>query len=98
MISVIFSHQANQDLEDIGDFIAQDSALQAKAVVTELRRRAHNIANAPRAYPSRSDLGTEMRAMIWRPYLVLFRVVAAHVEIVHIVHGARDLNRLFARD
>jgi plasmid stabilization system protein ParE len=52
LISAIFSPQANQDLEDIGDFIAQDSALQAKAVVAELRRRAHNIAIAPGAYPT----------------------------------------------
>lgn len=95
MISVIFSPQADQDLEDIGDFIAQDSALHAKAVVAGLRLRSHNISNAPRAYPTRDDLGIGLRAMIWRPYLVLFRITPVHVEIVRIVHGARDLKRLF---
>lgn len=94
MISVIFSPQADQDLEDIGDFIAQDSALQAKAVVAGLRLRAHNISNAPHAYPTRNDLGIGLRAMIWRPYLVLFRVTPVHVEVIRIVHGARDLKRL----
>ncbi len=32
---------------------------------------------------------------VHRAYLILFRVEAERVEIVRVVHGARDLKRIF---
>jgi toxin ParE1/3/4 len=92
---VIFSPQADRELESIGDFIAEESALKAKSVVGELRARAFRIGHSPRAYPLRNNLMPGLRMMVWRPFLVLYRETITHVEIVHIVHGARDLRRLF---
>ena len=95
MIPVIFSPRADADLEEIGDSIALNSPAAAKKVVAQLRIRALKIGYMPRAYPPRGDLSPGLRAMNWRPYIVFFRVTRTQVEVARIVHGARDLNRLF---
>ncbi|HEV2561970.1 MAG TPA: type II toxin-antitoxin system RelE/ParE family toxin [Rhizomicrobium sp.] len=54
---------------------------------------ALNVSTAPMAYPKRADLGPDFRVAVHGQYLILFRVHEYEVEIVRIVHGARDLRR-----
>jgi toxin ParE1/3/4 len=44
---------------------------------------------------SREDLGPELRSFPVKNYLVLYRLMKGHVEIVRVVHTARDLKALF---
>lgn len=44
--------------------------------------------------PLRPDIAADARALTVGNYLVLYRLTPAHVEIVRIVHGARDLTTL----
>jgi toxin ParE1/3/4 len=95
LIRVIFSPEADTDLEQIADYIAADNPVRAVTFVEELKRKALNTRFAPQAYPRRDDLPGELRMAVHRPYNILFRVSKERIEIARIVHGARDLRKAF---
>jgi len=94
-VHVVLTADAEADLDDIFDYVAEDSATAAFGLVSMLRAKALRIGQAPRAYPARSNYGNGIRASFSGSYVILFRVQHDRVEILHIVHGARDLKRLF---
>jgi len=49
------------------------------------------IGKAPTAYPPRPALGPGLRAAIRRPYLIVFRIQRGEVQVLRILHGARDV-------
>jgi toxin ParE1/3/4 len=59
-----FSPQAIADLREIGDFISRDNPERARSFVLELLDHAHRLADHPEAYPSRPELGQELRACV----------------------------------
>lgn len=92
---VVYSQVAQSDLVEIGGHIALDSERHAEAFVESLRAKAQIIALAPRIYRLRPDLGAELRSVAIGDYIIIFRLGDSEIEILHIVHGARDLKRLF---
>jgi plasmid stabilization system protein ParE len=44
---------------------------------------------------ARDDLAPGLRSLAWRDYVILFRYVAGGVQVVRLLHGARDLPTLF---
>ena len=94
-MNVTYSPEAQEDLAEIGIYIALDNDRNAEAFVTSLRQKARQISYAPRIYRLRDDLAPGLRSAAFGNYLLLFRIVGDSIEILHIVHGARDLKRLF---
>ncbi|MDX8433748.1 type II toxin-antitoxin system RelE/ParE family toxin [Mesorhizobium sp. M4B.F.Ca.ET.215.01.1.1] len=45
--------------------------------------------------PRRPDVGADTRAPSVGNYLILYRLAKERIEIVCIVHGARDISTLF---
>lgn len=99
-MKVIFSAKAERDLEEIGDWIARDNPERARTFVTELVKAARSIGRAPRSYPF-VDKGRDpqLRRRLHGTYLIFFDIGPGAVEILHIVHGARDYAQIvFASD
>lgn len=97
-MKVVITHAAAADLESIGDRIAARSPARAISYIDELRRRCAQIAELPHAGPPRSQWGEGIRIVIHGPYLIVYRIVGDIVQVLRIVHGARDLNQLFESD
>ncbi len=98
-MKVVFTLEAIRGLEAIGDFIARDSPRRAITFTNELREKARALANAPRAFPfvfRFEHLG--IRRRIHRDYLIFYRVHENRIEIIHILHGARDYEALLFSD
>ena len=91
MKRVAFKPDAIADLEMIGDYIASQNPSRAETYIDEIRQKALNVGAAPMAYPMRADLGPDFRMTVHGQYLILFRVLEYEVEIVRIIHGARNL-------
>lgn len=85
------SPAAQDDLEAIGDFIAQDSPANAVRFVTALRVQCMRLAKAPMAYVARPELGDGLRSCAHGRYVIFFRPTAALVRIERILHSARDI-------
>jgi toxin ParE1/3/4 len=90
-VKVVFSRNAVEDLEQIGDWIAQDNPLRATSFVRELKQACQAIGRSPQSYPmvdrERDPL---LRRRVYRDYLIFYDIGPAAVEILHVLHGARD--------
>ncbi|MCX6840811.1 MAG: type II toxin-antitoxin system RelE/ParE family toxin [candidate division WOR-3 bacterium] len=89
--TVVWSETAWHDLEQVADYIAQDSRHYAAAFVREVRDAARSLATFAergRIVPELSD--PAVRELLVGRYRLMYRVTAATVQIVAFVHGARD--------
>lgn len=92
---VVLAAEAETDLETIAEHIARDSVTTALNVVHELREKCLALAEAPRGYPlvpRYEHCGIRRRP--FGNYLIFYRIGAEAIEVVHILHGARDYERL----
>jgi len=87
--------QAEQDLIEIWIYIAQDNPVAADRVLDDIEDRFHALADNPLMGRSRPDIAPELRYFTVGSYLILYRTLFNGVQIVRVVHGARDLPHLF---
>ncbi|WP_347968191.1 type II toxin-antitoxin system RelE/ParE family toxin [Mesorhizobium sp. CC13] len=57
-----------------------------------------NCHSATRSRASRRLAGNDIRRRVHRDYLIFYRVNAERIEILRILHGAMDYERLFEAD
>ena len=88
------SPAAQDDLEAIGDFIAQDSPTNAVRFVMALRAQCQRLLKAPMAYVAGPELGDGLRSCAHGRYVIFFRPTAELVRIERILHSARDVQAL----
>jgi plasmid stabilization system protein ParE len=94
-MGVRLSGIAESDLEEIGNFIAEDNPLRADGFVLELLDRCYGLANYSSRYPVVGSLrGYEVRRCPYRSYLIFYVVLPDGLEIARILHSARDYMRL----
>ncbi|WP_408899984.1 type II toxin-antitoxin system RelE/ParE family toxin [Oleomonas cavernae] len=73
--------------------IAAANTGAADRVLDQIERRVSLLENSPAAGPSRPDIAPTARALVVRPYLVLYRVLPKSVvQIVRVLHGARKID------
>jgi len=95
-MKVRLTPEAEADLEGIGDKIAERNAARAVTYVRELQERCLRIAEFPHAGPPRPQRGEGIRIAIHGKYVIVYRVRDETVQVLRVVHGARDLDALFA--
>jgi toxin ParE1/3/4 len=91
---VIITPRAGADLQDIYDYIAQDSRDNAAAMVTRILDALEPLKHFPhRTVQERQGNGLRypVRSLPVPPYIVYFRVLEEDrvVRILHVRHGAR---------
>jgi plasmid stabilization system protein ParE len=95
MSAYVLSPDALQDLQEIWDYIANDNAHAADEVLDDLFNAFESLVLWPRQGHSRSDL-THGNVRFWPvdSYLVVYRETATALQIVAILHGARDIPKV----
>jgi toxin ParE1/3/4 len=94
-VIVVVTAEAEADLDQITTYIAERSIEIALNFVQELREKCESLADAPRGYPlvpRLEHLG--IRRHPFGNYLIFYRVGTNAIEVVHVLHGARDYERL----
>jgi toxin ParE1/3/4 len=92
---VVITAAAKADLMAIGDFIKSDNPGRAVTFVEALLDRCEALADMPLRYrlvPRYEKFG--IRRMVYRDYLIFYRIHAETVEIIHIWKGSRDYETL----
>ncbi len=82
---------AEQDLQDVWLYIAQDNTRAADKLLDRIEVQCELLANHPQLGPARDDIAKGLRYQPLANYLILYRVIAQGVEIVRVVHGARNI-------
>jgi toxin ParE1/3/4 len=88
--------QAEEDLIDIWLYIAHDDVRAADRVLDDIEEKLLLLADQPGLGPARPDIAPDLRYFPVRRYLILYRQITDGIEIVRVVHGARDVPMLTA--
>ena len=96
MNSYKLSHKAEQDLEDIWVYIAQQNQLAADKQIAQILNRFPMLAQFPDMGKIRDDLLQGLKSFPIKPYIVYYSKITDGVEIVRVLHQLRDVEGLFS--
>lgn len=87
--------EAANDLDEITGFIAADNPQAAARLIDSLQEKCQALAEMPGIGRSREELALNLRSAHVGKYVIFYRPEAEGVEILRVVHGARDIPKLF---
>jgi toxin ParE1/3/4 len=94
-MKVVIAEAAKADLAAIQDYIAQDNPARAGSFTDELLDCCAALSETHAAFPLVPRYETSgIRRRVYDRYLIFYRVRKSTVEVIHILHGARDIDRL----
>lgn len=96
---IIKRPRAKSDLVEIWDYIAEDSEARADTFLDLIDQKFCTLAQRPAMGRLRDELAAELRSFPVGRYTIFYIPLANGVEIVRVLHSARDLNTdFFAED
>lgn len=91
--------EARADLEEIWEYIAEDNPPAADHLIEAFYKRFTMIAVHPRIGRDRSSLRPNMRSFtVRRHYVIFYRPLPHAIEVVRVIHGARNIECLFQKE
>ena len=93
-MKVILSSDALADLQEIGDFIAQDNLDAAISFVARLKTRCFDLGTFPNAGRKPEEIGPGYRSVAEGDYVIFYRIRPDALEVLHVLHGKRDLSKI----
>jgi toxin ParE1/3/4 len=90
--------EAENDLLSIWRYIAKDKPQAATRLLRSIDEKCALLAENPQLGAARPDIAAELRYFSVGSYLSLYREISNEVEIVRVLHGARNLNAIFNID
>jgi toxin ParE1/3/4 len=98
-VKVVLTEAALADLVGIGRFISLDNPSRAETFLAELEDRCKRLDTLALAYPLLPGReATGIRRRPYQNYLIFYRIFDQTVEILHVVHGARDYDAILFPD
>jgi plasmid stabilization system protein ParE len=76
----------------VHDYIAQDSEVYARRMVDRLTSRSKQLARFPesgRTVPEYEQV--DVRELIEGPYRIIYRILPQQIDVLAVVHSAREL-------
>ncbi len=103
MPRLVYRASARHDLAEIAAYIERESNSRAvaDAFITKLTDYCEHIANLPALMGrARPELRPEYRSVTFGSYVIFLRYAdedypRSHLYVVHVLHGARDLDAYF---
>ena len=89
------SSLARLDLDSIYDRIAGDKPGAARRWLKKSAEQFSWLAKNPEAGQARDEILSGLRSFSRGSYVIYYRLRASHLEIVRVLHGARDIEGLF---
>ncbi len=89
---------AEADLGEIFDHIRADNPGAARRVLVRIREAMRRLTEFPRMGHVREDLAD--RSLRFWPvysYLIVYRPASRPLQIIRVLHGARDVRRILSR-
>lgn len=93
--SVVRTRLADEDLLEAWGYIAQNNIDAADRLLEKIDKKCQLLADTPKAGVRRDDLAPGLLCFIEGKYLIFYRIVDETVEILRILHGARNLKAIF---
>jgi toxin ParE1/3/4 len=82
--------QAEEDLEDIALYIAEDNVQAARRWIEDMQALCQQLGEMPSMGVAKPSIRPGLRMLPAGSYLILYQEVDKGVEIVRVLHGARQ--------
>ena len=95
----VIAPEASEDLKEISRYIAKDREAPqgAKRLRSLFLEQFRLLGSQPLAGELRDDLGEKVRQWPARDYVIFYEPTDTGVQIIQVVHGARDVRPVFRR-
>jgi len=91
-VTINWTESAVAHLQAIHDHIALNSAYYALRMVDEITRRSEQIGAFPRSGRVVPEYAShEIREVFEKPYRIIYRVHQDQVDVLAVIHAAREL-------
>ncbi|MEX0717605.1 MAG: type II toxin-antitoxin system RelE/ParE family toxin [Planctomycetaceae bacterium] len=90
----LYTLQSQRDLDRILRHVSRDDPAAALRLIERIRRACRRLADSPDLGIRHDEVVEELRIWPVRRYLVFYRPHPAGIEVLRIIHGARDWERL----
>jgi toxin ParE1/3/4 len=94
MLPVVRTDKAEADLEAILDYLEGRSPAAAERLAKAIDERCRRLGQLPRMGRAREELQPGLRSVVVDKYTLFYRVTPTAVQILRILHGARDIDRI----
>jgi toxin ParE1/3/4 len=95
MTNVFLSVGAEVDLLEITSFVSSGDEVLVRKFVARFTEVLNMLAEYPEMGRKRDDLRPGLRSISFSPYLVIYQIQSEGIEVVRLVHGAREIEALF---
>jgi toxin ParE1/3/4 len=95
---IVKSPKAKADLVEIWDYIADDSETRADTFIETIDKKFHTLVDDPLLGIARNEIEVDLRSFPVGRYIIFYRRIPEGIEIIRVLHGARDLNVIFNVD
>ncbi len=86
---------AAKDLDEITDYIAAYDPAAADRLSDRIQEKCPALAEMPGMGRGREEFAQNLRSSHVGKYIIYYRPEDEGIEVIRVVHGARDLPRLF---
>ena len=88
---------SRRDYRAIWDYVAADNPDAADALLRALDAALAMLSDHPHAGRRRPELRPRLRSFPVGNYVIFYRPLRGGMELVRVLHGARDVRKLFKR-
>jgi plasmid stabilization system protein ParE len=90
----VLTQAATADLPEIKDYLSKNSRAAARRVVADIHDAIDSLASSPGIGHRHQDLDEAVRVWQVYAYLIAYLPAPSPLQILRIVHGARDLTKI----
>ena len=95
MLKIYKSPEAENDLDEIWLYIAQDNPYYADKLIDEIEETSQKLARFPDMGKNRNELHLGLQSFPVGMYLIFFMPISGGINIVRVLHGMRDIDTFF---
>ena len=95
MPRIIRSARSEQDVYEIALHIAKDNPDAALRWIDRVNDALTMLAQFPEAGRARTEIAPRVRSLPVSSYILFYRPMSDGIDLARVLHGARDLRRLF---
>ena len=97
-MNLVITSTAEQDLDEIETFISEDSPSAALRFLDSLSELFLKLTDMPGIGHKRAKCGKGIRSIAEGNYVIIYRLKDDNLEILRVLHGARDPERVIAEE
>lgn len=95
MAVILKRPRAILDLFEIWSYIAEDSVTNADRFAARIDKTFRLLARRPEIGRARPELYQDLRSFVVGKYVVFYMPVRKGIDVIRVLHGARDIDAVF---